>query len=192
MAAPSSAGIPINRQGAAGALSWAPLGTTAPTSASATLNVAFKALGHIGEDGITGGRDVSTDDVRNMNGEIVRTLQTDFSRTYVAELLQSKDVDVKNLVFGSANVTTTPANTTHGLQITAVDRGEVGSHGVLVADTFDGLAHHREVALDAQPTSIEFGPLVGTGVRSYTVTWSVYAVNGVFVTEYDDDGVTTA
>lgn len=186
------ADIGVARAGAQGALAWAPLGTTAPTTATTAPGSAFVNLGYVGPDGITGGRDVSTDEQKDMNGDTVFVLQTDFSRTYTAELLQSANVDVKKLVFGAANVTVTAATSSAGTKIVAVDKGEIGTHGVLVATTFSGLSTHREVVLDAQPTAIEFGPLVGTAVRSYTVTWTVYKSNGVFVTEYDDDGVFTA
>lgn len=65
--------------GVTGAISRAPLGTAAPTSQAASLNVAFVDLGWIGEDGVTE-TIPATGDVTNIkawqNGQVVRTLRS--------------------------------------------------------------------------------------------------------------------
>ena len=197
MGNPTSTELGVARGVATGALSWAGRSVTpqpaTPSAAGTSLAAGFVGLGYIGSDGIQPTRDVSTDDAKDMNGDTVATLQTDFARTYQAELLQHRNVDIKKMIFGSANVAETAATATLGKRIHVSDRGEPSEHGMLVADTFDGTSKHREVATDAQPTSVEFGPLVGTALRSYTVTWTVFrGSDGVFVHEYDDDGITAA
>jgi hypothetical protein len=185
--------IGVARAGASGICAWDFAGTaTVPTTATAALATGYVNLGYVGPDGIGGGRDIGTDEQRDSNGDIVFRLQTDFTRTYDFELLQSANVDVKRLIFGAANVTVTPATASTGTLITVNDTGEIGNHGRLVVTTFSGKATHREIVRDAQVTGVEFGPLVGTAVRSYTVTVTAYKVNGVYVTELDDDGVFTA
>lgn len=196
MANPTSTEVGVARGVATGALSWAPRSASpqpaTPSTATAALATGYVGLGYVGSDGIQPTRDVSTDEAKDMNGDTVATLQTDFTRTYQAELLQHKNVDVKRMIFGAANVTVTPATAAKGTEVHVSDRGDPAEHGKLVADTFDGATKHREVAEDAQPTSVEFGPLVGTALRSYTVTWTVYRNSGgTFVDEYDNDGVTT-
>lgn len=191
MANPTNVEISSSHAVAVGALAFGPLGTALPTTAIIALNAALKGLGYIGPGGVLRPRDVGTEDQRDMNGEIVYSLQTDFSRAYTSELLQNENVDIKKMIFGDANVTVTPGVGGTTTRITALDKGLVAAHGVLVGTTFDGLKSHREVAEDAQPVTVEFGPLVGTAVRSYTVTWRVFkgSVSGIYVTEYDDNGI---
>lgn len=193
MANPTNTEISVSKAGATGMLTGAPIGTALPTDATTTLAAAFKGYGYVGEDGTTPTRDISTDPVRDSNGDQVYTLQTDFTRTYAAPLLQYDNVDIKKQIFGDANVVVTPATATKGTIIAVQDKGQQASHQVLVVTTFSGAKSHREVAADAQITSVEIGALTGTGIRQYTVTWTVYKDSaGVFVYEYDDDGVKTA
>lgn len=190
MANPSTAEISASRAVAIGALAWGPLGTALPVNAVVALNAALKGLGYIGPSGITHPREVGTEEQKDMNGDTVFVMQSDFSRTYQAELLQNENVDIKNMIFGSANVVITAKTASTGARISVADKGTPSAHGVLVATTFDGLKTHREVCEDAQPISVEQGPLVGTAVRSYTVTWRVFKnASGIWVNEYDDDGV---
>lgn len=190
MGNPTTAEISASRAVAIGAIAWTNVLTTAlPTDAVTALAAAYKGLGYVGTAGILHPRDVGTEDQKDMNGDTVYTMQTDFSRTYQAELLQNENVDIKNMIFGAANVVVTAKNASHGAQIAVADKGLQSAHGILVVTTFDGLKTHREVCPDAQPVTIEQGPLVGTGIRSYTVTWKVFKVGGVWVNEYDDDGV---
>lgn len=192
MASPTVAEITASRGVATGALAGAVLGTALPTDASTALVAAFNGYGYVGDNGIIPTRDINTDQQRDMNGDVVYTLQTEFTRTYKAELLQGTNVDVKKAIFGDANVVTTPATATTGTLITVSDKGQQSPHIALVATTFDGSKTHRECAADAQITTVEIGPLVGTAVRSYTVTWSVYRdPTGTYTYEYDDDGVFT-
>jgi hypothetical protein len=192
MANPTVAEISASRAGATGALAYAVLGTALPTDATTALVAAYKGLGYIGEDGIAPARDISTDPVRDMNGDQVYTLQTEFSRTYEATLLQSTNVDVKKAIFGDTNVVVTAPTASTGTKITVQDKGVQAPHVALVATTFDGQKTHRECSADAQITAVEIGPLVGTAVRSYTITYTIYKDSaGVYTYEYDDNGVFT-
>ena len=198
MANPTTVEIGAARAVASGAISWAPFATAPPTTAVATLPGTYKGLGYVGSDGIQPTREVSITEVPDMNGDIVATLQESFGRTYQAQLLQADNVDIKKMIFGDANVTVTPAAGGLATRITVVDKGLPAAHGVLVCDTFKvgntgAIARHREVAVDAQPVEVEYGPYVATAVRSYTVTWRVFKdSSGNYVTEYDDDGIPVA
>ena len=193
MASPTVAEITASRGAATGALSGAPLGTALPTDAITVLGVGYVGYGYIGGGGIIPTRAVSVNETRDMNGVIVFVAQSEFSRTYQAELLQGTNVDIKKLIFGTANVTVTAATATVGALIAVVDLGLQAAHQVLVATTFSGTKTHREVAADAQITTVEIGPLVGTNIRAYTVTWMVFPDSGgAFVREFDDDGVFSA
>jgi hypothetical protein len=190
MANPNVAQISASRGSATGAVSYAPLATALPTTARLALNAAFKGLGYVGSDGITPARDISTDDVKDMNGDTVYVLQTDFTRSYEFELLQTENEDVLNLVYGDANVTAAVGGVAAGATVTAIDKGEQQAHYSFVFDTFNVLKLHREVVADAQVESVEIGPLSGTGIRSFKIKLKVFKdSSGNYVTTFDDDGI---
>lgn len=180
---------------ATGGILRAPLGTALATDATTALNVAFKNLGYIGPGGIIPTRDITTDDQRDSNGDVVYTLQTEFGRTYQAELLQYDNVDIKKMIFGDAQVTVTAADSTHGARISVVDKGIPAAHASYSFETFrvgpTGVEEHdRTVVPDAQVSTVEIGPMVGNAVRKYTVTWKVFKdSSGNYVYEYSDDGI---
>lgn len=194
MANSTSDEIGVARAAIAGMVFVAPRGTTLPTDAVTNKNASFVNLGHVGEEGFQWSRDVSTEDKKNSNGETVYNVQTDFVREATVTFMQAGNVDLKKLIFGDSNVTTTAANGSHGAQITTLDKGEVSPHKSFIVETYSGTEKHREVIEDGQVTGVEISPLVGTDIRFYTATIKTFpaASDGAYVREYDDDGVTTA
>lgn len=82
----------------------APLGTPLPTSATASLNVAFVDLGWVSEDGVTNSitRDVTRH--KAWGGDTVKTTQDNYTETVRFALLESS-ANVLKVVYGDDNVT---------------------------------------------------------------------------------------
>lgn len=193
MANSTVAEIQVSQAVVAGALFSAPSGTTLPTNATTALAGTFLNLGYVGEDGVKPARDVSVDEVKDMNGSVLRRVQTEFSKQFEATMLQVTNEDLNNLIFGDVNVTVTAAGGGASRKIAILDKGEVSGLGVIVVETRDGLARDRRVFPVAQVTSMEEGPLVGNAVQSYTLTVSAYPdSSGNFEYHYNDDGVIVA
>lgn len=192
MANSTVADLKVSRSAITGAIFWAPAGTALPTDATTALPAAFRNLGHVGDGGISPARDVSTDDVNDMNGDRLLVLQTGYSKSYSAPMLAVLNEDLNSAIFGDANVTVAPATAEHGRTISVVDTGTVADQGVLVIELRNGNAgRERRVAAVAQVTAAEEGDLVGTAVQTFTLTWSVYKDDeGVYERKYVDDGVT--
>lgn len=190
MANSTTAEIGVARAAITGAIFLYPVsGATLPTDATTALSGGIN-LGYIGDEGITPTRTVETEDTKDMNGDTVYTAQTDFVREYQATFLQVDNVDIKKAIFGDLNVTATAADVTHGARIAVEDKGEPAEKRPIVVHTTSGVKVHREVVPVAQVSSVEYGPYVGTAVRSYTVTFKAFKdSDGTFVYEYDDDGV---
>lgn len=151
---PDSRNIVAGKPLAAGGVLIAPPGTALPTDTTTALNVAFKAAGYIGEDGLTETTDRSTDKVKAWGGDVVKVLQTDFSVTYQFTFLETLNADVLKAVYGDDNVTTTAATSSSGSLHAVKVNGDVLPHKSFVFEVKDGDARIRICVPDGQITEV--------------------------------------
>ena len=89
----------------AGAIFFAPLGTTLPTDSDTALDNAFKALGYVSEDGLTNDNSPESDQVKAWGGDTVLNMQTDRPDSFGLTLIEVLNADVLKAVYGDSNVT---------------------------------------------------------------------------------------
>lgn len=179
---------------ATGSCFVAPLGTAGPTDATSTLNAAYIDLGNIGEDGFTETAEKSTEDKKNFGGKLVKVLQTDYKHTFKFTLMESLNADVLKAVYGESNVTITPANASHGLQVKITKNAKKLPHKSWVIDTADSEfgARYRNYIPDGQITEVGDVQLVHTDVIAYEVTLTAFEdASGNHVYTYTDNGQKT-
>ena len=98
-----------------GAVLCAPLGTTMPTSALATLT-GFTDAGYVSSDGLTLAPDYSPTNITEWGGSTVRTILESFTGEISWTFIQTGENELK-LLFGEDYVTATAANNLHGAQL---------------------------------------------------------------------------
>ena len=87
-----------------GAIYFAPLGTTLPTSADDARDEAFKNLGYVSEDGLTNDNRPESDQIKAWGGDTVINNQKERPDSFQFTLLESLNVDVLKTVYGADNV----------------------------------------------------------------------------------------
>lgn len=171
-----------------GAILSAPLGTTLPTAAGATLDAAFTDCGFISEDGLVLSPSYSTADIRDWSGSLVRRIKESFDGTLSWSHLETNEKSLKN-VFGTNAVTATAATSSHGNQLAVAVNGDLPGAQSWAFKIKDGDTRVLIVAPNAEITSLEDVSFKSSEAIVWGVTLSCYpdsTGNSIYI--YTDDG----
>ena len=158
-------GVPLT---ATGGVAAGPIDSTLPVDATTALGAGISPLGLVGDEGVALTRERSTDDIRAWGGQIVRTVQTEFSETATLQFLESDKAEVLKEVYGEGNVTVTGGN------IAIKHNEQELPPRVFVFDMKDGDKRRRLVLPNAQITATEDITYVHSDIIRYGVTITAY------------------
>lgn len=88
-----------------GGVAFAPIGTTLPTAANASLAAGFKNVGLISVDGVTRSIDTDSQVVNAWGGAVAAVLSGAKTETFQFKVIEAYNVDLLNIVFGEASGT---------------------------------------------------------------------------------------
>ncbi|MCC9182567.1 DUF4251 domain-containing protein [Mycolicibacterium mageritense] len=176
-----------------------PLGTPLPTDPWTPRPVIPNwdpRLGGVSDEGATSNTKRDVDKKKDWNGDKVRSVQTGKDDTLKVTFIEPKNPRVMEEYFGKANVTVTPATTTHGTLIETRSNSDVLPHYAYIIDVFDGNVRKRRCVPDAQVGETGDEVWKSSDWSVYPLTYDLYpdlAGNTFYdYTELDDKLVTTA
>ena len=176
-------------QATTGAILSAPKGTALPTTAIATLNIAFTDSGYVNEDGVTLTPERSTKTIKDWSGAAIRSILEEFNGTLSWAHLELNEESLKN-AFGDDYVTATAAGVSNGAQLAV----EIGAHEMprksWAFRMKDGLVRILIVVPDGQITETGEVSFTKSDAITLPVVLSCYpdaSGNSIYI--YTDDGV---
>lgn len=101
---PNVANVSTAKPAVGGAIYIAPKGTAVPTSATASLNAAFEAMGYVSEDGVVNSNSPTSETIKAWGGDTVLVYKSEKPDTYQFTLLECLNTSVLKYVYGSSNV----------------------------------------------------------------------------------------
>ena len=139
----------------------APAGTALPASPFDTLAADWKKVGDISSDGITWATGKDSEPLRNWAKETVRLASSDEGGTVTAPIMETTE-DTLKAIFGSGNVTVTPADSSHGKLVSVtVEPGvsaEPAAFLFLMKDGEDGILVGTENGMITEVSDVAFAP----------------------------------
>lgn len=110
MATGTVTNVSTGKPNTTGAIYYAPLGTALPTDATTSIDTTkYTKLGYSSEDGVKNTNSPESDTIKAWGGDTVMTLQTEKNDEWGVTLIESLNVDVLKVVYGSGNVSGTIA-----------------------------------------------------------------------------------
>jgi hypothetical protein len=157
----------VGKPNVTGGIFLLPQTVTLPTDALTDRPAECIRLGGVSEDGYTYMSERSIEKRKDWNGQVVRSLQTSMDDMFEITFIEFLNPELLAALYGTENVTVTPADSTNGTQIAVRHSVEMPEHGAYIIDTLDGKVKRRRCIPDAQLETLD--PIVEKPGE-----WSVY------------------
>lgn len=110
--------VTTGKRGIDGGIYVAPASTSLPTTATETLNSAFKNIGYISEDGVTNSLGRTSEDIKEWGGDVVETINSEQTDDFKFKAIEALNTDLLKAIYGPSNVT---ASTTIAVSVKNAD-----------------------------------------------------------------------
>ena len=161
-----------------GAVLHAPLGTALPnlddiTPEGVTIDDAFEDAGYVSSDGVALTPDMSTSDINEWGGALVRRVLESFNGEVSFTFIQT-DENTFAITLGEERIEVSKANATHGNQIKAAFGAHLPNPESFIFKMKDGAARILILLPNAQVTSMDEVTFNSTDPIGWAITLSCY------------------
>ena len=176
-----------------GAVMHAPVGTQLPdlddiTPSEVTINEAFEDGGYVSSDGVTLTPDMSTSDINDWSGALIRRVLESFNGEVAFTMIQS-DATTFKMALGEEHVEVSAATADHGNQVMAKFGAHLPDPEAWIFKMKDGAARILICLPNAQVTALEEVTFNATDPIGWAMTLSCYPDDaGVSIYVLTDDG----
>lgn len=105
MSAGTSANVTTGKRAIDGGIYAAPIGTTLPTTATETLNSAFKNLGYVSEDGFKLSTALTSTKIKEWGGDTVYEEADQKDESAGVKYIEALNIEMLKTIYGPGNVT---------------------------------------------------------------------------------------
>jgi hypothetical protein len=145
----------VGKPNVTGGIFLVPQTVALPTDALSDRPAECIRLGGVSEDGYTYMSERQVEKRKDWNGQVVRSLQTSMDDMFEVTFIEFLNPELLAALYGTDNVTVTPADATNGTQIAVRHSVEMPEHGAYIVDTVDGKVRRRRCIPDAQLETLD-------------------------------------
>lgn len=184
-------------QSVTGAIKHAPVGTTLPTlsdikKSGVTIDAAFEGDEYVSEDGLTLTPSMSTTDIHDWSGAVVRKVLESFDGTLSWTMISTNEGSL-GIAFGEDHITTEDATSTDGAKVQAALGAHLPESQSWVFLMKDGDARIVIVVPKGQVTEVGEVTFASNASVGWNVTLSCYPdSSGESIYIMTNDGVVAA
>jgi hypothetical protein len=176
----TASNVTAGKPAIAGAIHFAPKGTTLPTDTTTALDAAFECLGYVSDAGLTNSTSLETTDIKAWGGDTVLNIQTSKDDNFSFTLLVILNESVLAFVNGSTNVT---GDLSTGLTVT-VNNKDVEEVAIVIDMLLRDNTAKRIVIPKGKITEIGEIAYTDNGATGYEITITAFPVSGNTHYEY--------
>lgn len=184
----------VGKPAVSGGILTADVGSiTLPTDEASALPTGALAVGYITDDGVTRTESPDTDTKKAWGGDLLAVLFKSIDFTAKFAMAEYLNPVAQAAIYGSGNVTVTPASSSSGQKMKIVGKSTPSPHKTWIFEMFWGSAKIRVIFPDAQISDRDDVSYKDDDIAARGVTLTLFPdASGNYFYEYTNDGKPTA
>lgn len=167
----------------------APKGSTLPTTASTALDAAFKAVGYITDAGVVKSEKRNTGTINAWGGDTIAATSKGYDVTIKLDLAEFLNSVTQGLIYGTANVLSTPATVSSGNLLKVTATSAPTPHNAWVFEIINDVKKVRLVVPDGKVMDTGDTTFKDDAIAAAALTLQCFPDStGAYYYVYTDDG----
>lgn len=167
----------------------APKGTTLPTDASTAPGVLFKAVGYITDAGVVKSEKRNSGTINAWGGDTIAATNKGYDVTIKLDLAEFLNSVTQGLIYGSANVLSTPATATVGNLLKVTATSAPTPHNAWIFEILNDVKKVRLVVPDGKVMDTGDTTFKDDSIAAAALTLQCFPDStGAYYYVYTDDG----